>query len=76
MKWMQFFTPVESITWDEAEKLVAEHLQGDQGDVVFLDVRQQSEYHDGHLPGAKLVPLGELDNRLGELVPDQPTVIY
>ena len=76
MKWMQFFTPVESITWEEAEKLVAEHLQGDKGDVVFLDVRQPSEYHDGHLPGAKLVPLGELDNRLGELVPDQPTVIY
>ena len=70
---MQFFTPVESITWDEAEKLVAEHSQSD---VVFLDVRQPSEYDDGHLPGAKLVPLGELDNRLDELVPDQPTVIY
>ena len=73
MKWMQFFTPVESITWDKAEKLVAEHPQGD---VVFLDVRQPSEYDDGHLPGAKLVPLGELDNRLDELVLDQPTVIY
>lgn len=73
MKWMQFFTPVQSITWDEAEKLVADNRPGD---VVFLDVRQPSEYGDGHLPGAKLVPLGQLDARLEELVPDRPTVIY
>lgn len=73
MKWMQFFTPAESISWEEADRLVASHPQGD---VVFLDVRQPSEYEDGHLPGAKLVPLGELDGRLAELAPDKPTVIY
>ena len=71
MKWMQFFTPVRSITWEEAGKLAAE-----QGEVVLLDVRQPSEYRDGHMPGAKLVPLGELDSRLAELAPDKPTVIY
>lgn len=73
MKWKQFFTPVESITWDEANKLVAEHPQGE---VVFLDVRQPSEYENGHLPGAKLLPLGQLEGRLAELSPDRPTVIY
>jgi len=73
MKWMQFFTPVSSITWDEANNLVTENPDGE---VVFLDVRQPREYANGHLPGAKLLPLGELDNRLEELARDKPTVIY
>lgn len=73
MKWMQFFTPVASITWDEAEKLAAERPDGE---VLFLDVRQPKEYAAGHLPGAKLLPLGELDSRLDELNREGPTVIY
>jgi rhodanese-related sulfurtransferase len=73
MKWMQFFTPVSSITWKEAHQLV-EDTPG--RDVVFLDVRQPKEYAHGHLPGAKLIPLGDLDKRLDELGKDQPIVIY
>jgi rhodanese-related sulfurtransferase len=73
MKWRQFFTPVSSIDGVEAREIVqgAEH-----DEVLYLDVRQPSEYEQGHLPGAKLIPIGELDKRLGELDKDQPTVIY
>ncbi|MBW4438875.1 MAG: rhodanese-like domain-containing protein [Pleurocapsa minor GSE-CHR-MK-17-07R] len=35
--------------------------------LLILDVRQPDEFRDGHIPGAKLIPLGELANRLGEL---------
>lgn len=73
MKWMQFFTPVSSITWDEAEQLIHE---SPETDVVLLDVRQPKEYHRGHLPGAKLIPLGDLENRLEELGKKQRIVIY
>jgi hypothetical protein len=73
MKWMQFFTPVSSITWDEADKLVADNPPGD---VLFLDVRQPKEYEGGHLPGAKLLPLGDLDSHLTELDKEKPIVIY
>jgi rhodanese-related sulfurtransferase len=73
MKWMQFFTPISSITWEEANALVA---LNPSGDVLFLDVRQPKEYEGGHLPGAKLLPLGELDRRLHELIPDKPIVVY
>ncbi len=73
MKWMQFFTPVASINWEEANQLVADHPAGD---VLFLDVRQPKEYAAGHLPGAKLLPLGDLDSRLGELAQEKPIVIY
>ena len=72
MKWLQFFTRVTSITWAEANTLAANNSYN----VIFLDVRQPKEYAAGHLPGAKLLPLGELDNRLDELPRDKPTVIY
>jgi rhodanese-related sulfurtransferase len=33
----------------------------------LLDVRQPQEYRLGHIPGAKLIPLGSLGNRLNEV---------
>jgi rhodanese-related sulfurtransferase len=33
----------------------------------LLDVRQPEEYAQGHIAGAKLIPLGELAQRLNEL---------
>lgn len=73
MKWMQFFTPISSLTWEEAQQLADETAERD---VVFLDVRQPKEYARGHLPGAKLIPLGELEDRLGELDRGKPVIIY
>ena len=73
MKWRQFFTPVTSITWEQANTLVEEHPDGG---VVLLDVRQPGEYEKGHMPGATLIPLKEIDNRLGELPKEVPIVIY
>jgi rhodanese-related sulfurtransferase len=73
MKWLQFFTPVSSISWEEAHQLV-DKTPGRE--VVFLDVRQPKEYAHGHLPGAKLIPLGDLDSRIEELGQDKPIVIY
>jgi rhodanese-related sulfurtransferase len=73
MKWMQFFTPVTSITWEEVNRLAADTPEGD---VLFLDVRQPKEYEGGHLPGAKLLPLGDLDSRLAEFDAEKPIVIY
>lgn len=37
---------------------------------VVLDVRESAEYAFGHIPGAKSIPLGELDARMSELNPD------
>jgi rhodanese-related sulfurtransferase len=33
----------------------------------LLDVRQPEEFRSGHIAGAKLIPLGELDRRLAEV---------
>lgn len=39
-----------------------------------LDVREPSEYQQGHVPGSVLIPLGALAGRLHELPADQPIV--
>lgn len=43
-------------------------------DVVILDVREDYEYAEGHIPGAMLLPLGQIPNRLAE-IPKDKTVI-
>jgi adenylyltransferase/sulfurtransferase len=35
--------------------------------VCVIDVREQQEFHAGHLSGAMLIPVGELEERLGEI---------
>jgi rhodanese-related sulfurtransferase len=40
-----------------------------------LDVREPAEWADGHIPGATLIPLGELASRIGELDRDQRIVV-
>lgn len=34
---------------------------------VVVDVREPDEYEAGHVPGARLIPLGELVDRVDEL---------
>jgi rhodanese-related sulfurtransferase len=36
-------------------------------DALVLDVREQSEWSDGHISKAKHIPLGQLKNRLSDL---------
>ena len=43
-------------------------------DVVILDVREQNEWDAGHIPGAVLIPMSEIQGRLSE-VPKDKTVI-
>lgn len=49
----------------------------DAGDAPFiLDVREPFEFADAQIPGAVLIPLGELAGRLGELDPAREMVVY
>jgi rhodanese-related sulfurtransferase len=40
----------------------------------ILDVRQPEEFREGHIAGAKLIPLGELRARMQELPKDREIV--
>ncbi|HML20867.1 MAG TPA: MBL fold metallo-hydrolase [Aggregatilinea sp.] len=42
---------------------------------VVIDVREAWEHAQGHIPTARLIPLGDLPRRIGELDPDQPVAV-
>lgn len=47
-----------------------------RNEVAFiLDVRQPEEWEQVHIPGAVLIPLGELPNRIQEVPQDQRVVV-
>ena len=59
------------ITVDQAY----EAYLSDEG-YIFVDVRSESEYESGHIKGAVLIPLSDIDERLNELPKDSPIVLY
>ena len=69
----KLFTPTEAMDSDEARKYMAEHSEGTY---TLLDVRQPGEYEEDHIPGAKLVPLGDLKEGTQALDPAKPTLVY
>lgn len=50
-------------------------LNGNGNRPLVLDVREPWEYAQGHLPGAMLIPLGQLGQRLKELNPEKPVAV-
>src|SRR5579859_8236741 len=47
-----------------------------EGDVVLLDVRPALEYRQGHITGARSIPIDVLPEHLPELPRDRPIVAY
>ena len=48
-------------------------IAGRPNDLLILDVREKDAYAAGRIPGAKLLPRGQLELRINEEIPD-PTV--
>jgi len=50
----------------------------ESGEPVVVDVREQEEWDEGHIPGAVHVPRGHLESRIERLAPDpaRPVVAY
>ena len=60
----------EQITAEEAKKIM------DSGEeYILLDVREQEEFEQGHIPGAILIPYTEIDAKAGEMLPDKDALI-
>lgn len=63
---------VQDIQPDELHAL----LQSANGDrPLVVDVREPWEYEQGRIPGALLMPLGELGQSIDELDPEQPVAV-
>lgn len=63
-------TPINNISASEAQKKLAHKPKP-----YLLDVRQPEEFRSGHIPGAKLIPLGELRARMEELPKNQEILV-
>jgi rhodanese-related sulfurtransferase len=59
-----------NVTVDEAYEMF------NQQEVVIIDLRTQEDYESGHIPGALLIPLSELESRLGELNKADHILVY
>jgi 3-mercaptopyruvate sulfurtransferase SseA len=46
------------------------------GDVFIVDVRNQAAFDQGHIPGSKLIPVGEVVARINEFPRDKVIVTY
>ncbi len=44
-------------------------------DVYLLDVREQEEYDEKHIPGINLLPMSTIQNRLDEIPTDKTVVV-
>lgn len=60
---------LEEVQWDDIESL-------DPDRAVLLDVREPTEWQEGHIPGAVHIPLGQLRARLSELPREKEIVVY
>lgn len=45
-------------------------------DIQLIDVRQPNEHAFARIEGAKLIPLGEIMSRIGEIDPSREVVIH
>ncbi len=58
-----------------AEVDVAKAKELQAAGAFVLDVREPSEWAEGHIDGATLIPLGELPDRVAEVPSDQQVVV-
>jgi rhodanese-related sulfurtransferase/rubrerythrin len=73
---MEFTCSVDQIKRLKPEQMRAILDNDTTGSFQLLDVRQLYEYEEGHIPGAKWIPLSELEYRQGELDRDKEIITY
>lgn len=62
-----------SLSADELRRYLASHSEQDY---LLVDVREPAEYRQGHLPGARLIPLLELEDMAAELPVTARKILY
>ncbi|XPV77807.1 MAG: rhodanese-like domain-containing protein [Desulfovibrio sp.] len=71
MRWTMFFKPITSVTPEEGRKLIR-----DDDSLNLLDVRQPNEFKEGHISGAKLIPLPDLPDKMDSLDKNETLLVY
>ena len=58
------------ISQDEAKRIMDE-----ESDYIIVDAREQSEYDEGHIKGAIVIPYTEIEQKAEELLPNKTQLI-
>lgn len=68
----------ETITYQHVTAEEAKNVMDSDESIIILDVRTQSEYEEGHIPGAVLIPHDTVADKAEELLPDkdQKILVY
>jgi len=72
-------TQTQTETKPTMEEITATELKQrlDRGDdIQIIDVREPHEYEIGQIPNSKLIPLGQVLNRMNEIDPDREAVVH
>lgn len=60
----------QQISQEQAKEMMDTH------NVLILDVREQSEYDSGHIPGAVLLPVGSItEETAAQVIPGKDTTV-
>ncbi|MCP4751190.1 MAG: sulfurtransferase [Proteobacteria bacterium] len=73
MKWNNVIDEVKSMRTEEAKSFVESRATYSY---QLIDVRQPEEYAKSHLPGATLIPLGDLVAGQGDIDKGKPVLVY
>jgi adenylyltransferase/sulfurtransferase len=69
----------DGIVTEDRETVTVEELKDRmdrQADFVLVDVREQSEYDICRIQGARLIPLAQLSERVGEIPKDREVILH
>jgi len=69
----------QQVVETQPEEITATELRRrlDRGDdIQIIDVREPNEYEIARIPGTKLIPLGQVVSRMGEIDPSRETVCH
>jgi rhodanese-related sulfurtransferase/glyoxylase-like metal-dependent hydrolase (beta-lactamase superfamily II) len=72
--WQLADQPVERLPHITVQDL--EQLQREEADLQIADVRRPAEWDDGHIEGARLLPLNRIAAEMGQLDPDRPIAVH
>lgn len=65
----------EIVMYQQITQKEAKSIMDSTEDYILLDVREQDEFDEGHIPGAILLPYTEIDEKAEKILPDKDKLI-
>ena len=68
-------TQVNIVTYYQIPQDEAKRIMDEESDYIIVDAREQSEYDEGHIKGAIVIPYTEIEQKAEEMLPDKEQLI-